>query len=110
MRTSMLTGKHVHNHDNEDIGSIEDIVLDLNKGRIAYAVLSFGGLMGLGNKLFAIPWEALQLDANQEYFLLNVSKEKLESAQGFEKDNWPDIANPAWGTQVYSYYGFEPYW
>ena len=66
--------------------------------------------MGLGNKLFAIPWDALELSTEEHKFILNVDKEKLEKAPGFDKNDWPDMTNPEWGSQIYSHYGYRPYW
>ena len=110
LSTSMLTGNKVVNAEDEDLGTIEDLMIDIESGRIAYAVLSFGGFLGVGDKLFAIPWSALSLDAGAKRFVLNVSRELLEQAPGFDKKNWPDMSDPAWGAQIYAYYGSRPYW
>ena len=85
-------------------------MIDLGSGRIAYAVLSFGGILGMGDKLFAIPWSALTLDTVDHKFILNASKKSLEAAPGFDKDNWPDMADHAWGSKVFTYYDATPYW
>ena len=66
--------------------------------------------MKMGNKLFTIPWEGLELDPVNKQFILNVDKDVLENATGFDKDNWPDMADPAFGTNVYRHYGYKPYW
>jgi len=105
-----LSGDHVRNAEGEDLGTIEEIMLDVPTGRIAYAVLSFGGFLGMGNKLFALPWQALQLDERNHEFILNVDKKRLENAPGFDKENWPDMADPTYGSKVFSYYGYQPYW
>jgi sporulation protein YlmC with PRC-barrel domain len=110
LSASTLSGDRVRNSEGEDLGKIEDIMLDYKNGRIAYAVLSFGGFMGLGNKLFAIPWSALELNTDEHKFILNVDKEKLETAEGFDKNNWPDMTSPEWGSRIYSHYGYRPYW
>jgi hypothetical protein len=81
-----------------------------DKGRIAYAVLSFGGFLGMGDKLFAIPWNALALDTVEKRFILNVDKERLKGAPGFDKENWPNMADHAWGAKVFTYHGAKPYW
>src|SRR5512146_2098640 len=90
-----LTGDHVRNSAGEDLGKIEEIMIDVPTGRVAYAVLSFGGFLGLGDKLFAIPWDPLSLDETTHKFLLNVPKSRLENAPGFDKNNWPDMADPS---------------
>jgi len=105
-----LTGDRVRNRAGEDLGKIEEIMLDLESGRVAYAVLSFGGFLGIGDKLFAVPWEALDLNTKDHEFLLDVDKATLESAPGFDKDQWPDMADPVWGSDVYRHYGKQPYW
>ena len=110
MDAATLIGDDVVNAQGDDLGKIEAIMLDVRSGRIAYAVLSFGGFLGFGSKLFAIPWNALTLDAKEERFVLNVSREKLENAEGFDKDNWPTMADTAWATRIHAYYEVEPYW
>jgi sporulation protein YlmC with PRC-barrel domain len=110
LSASTLKGDDVVNRRGEDLGIIEDLMIDLDRGRVAYAVLSFGGFLGMGDKLFAIPWEALTIDTAEKRFVLNVSKELLERAPGFDKSNWPDMADPAWGVELYDYYGYKPYW
>lgn len=110
MAASTLEGDKVVNSQGENLGEITDIMLDVPNGRIAYAVLSFGGFLGLGDKLFAVPWNALTLDADNKCFVLNVDKEVLKTAPGFDKDNWPAMADQSWATQVHSHYGTRPYW
>src|SRR5665811_345118 len=110
LSASYLKGDKVVNHKGEDLGKIEEIMLDLDRGRIAYAVLSFGGFLGMGDKLFAIPWSALALDTVEKRFILNVDKELLKRAPGFDKDHWPNMADQVWGAKVFTYYGAKPYW
>lgn len=105
-----LEGDTVVNPAGEDLGEIKDIMLDVRSGRIAYAVLSSGGILGIGDKLFAIPWSALTLDADRKCFILDVSKERMEKAPGFDKDHWPKMADLNWATQIHSYYGQRNYW
>jgi sporulation protein YlmC with PRC-barrel domain len=107
---STITGDEVRNPEGEDLGKIEEIMLDMGSGRISYAVLSFGGMLGMGDKLFAIPWNSLQLDPENKYFVLDVDKERLKNAPGFDKNNWPAMADNTWATQIHSYYGSRPYW
>lgn len=98
MGASSLIGNDVYNNRDEDLGDIKEIMLDMETGKIAYAVLSYGGILGVGEKLFAVPWGALKLDTVNERFILNVEKTKLDVAPGFDSDNWPDRADPAWMT------------
>jgi sporulation protein YlmC with PRC-barrel domain len=105
-----VKGDKVVNSKGENLGSIEEVMLDVNDDRIAYAVLSFGGFLGIGDKLFAVPWGALKLDAENERFILNEDKERLEQAPGFDKDQWPDFADRSFGTKVHDYYKVPTYW
>jgi sporulation protein YlmC with PRC-barrel domain len=110
LSASTITGDAVVNADGDKLGQVEELMIDLENGRIAYAVLSFGGFLGIGDKLFAIPFEALQLDTENHRFVLDVPREKLEQAPGFDKDRWPDFADPRFGQQVYGYYDIATYW
>jgi len=110
LAASTLAGDKVFNLAGEDLGEIEDFMLDVESGRIAYAVLSFGGVLGIGDKLFAVPPEVLTLDQEKRCFILDADKNELKDAPGFDKNNWPDFADQSWGTSVYSYYGRKPYW
>src|SRR6266853_483621 len=89
---STLAGDSVRNTAGEDLGKVDEIMIDIPTGRVAYAVLSFGGVLRMGNKLFAVPWSALTVDEDEKCFILDVNQKTLESAPGFDKDNWPDMA------------------
>jgi PRC-barrel domain protein len=104
-----VIGSKVVNPENEDLGTIEDVVLDVEAGRVAYAVLSFGGFLGMGNKYFAIPWEAFRFKVADKRATLNADKKLLENAPGFDKDHWPNMADPSWRSQIYSHYGYRTY-
>ena len=110
LSSSTICSDHVKNAAGEDLGKIEDLMIDLDSGRIAYAVLSFGGFLKMGNKLFAVPWQALTVDTVKKVLVLNVDKSVLERAPGFDKENWPDMADPTFGTSIYKHYGYRPYW
>jgi sporulation protein YlmC with PRC-barrel domain len=110
MSAGTLAGDRVRNSAGEDLGKIEEIMIDVPTGRVAYAVLSFGGFLGMGDKLFALPWDALQLNEDEHEFILNVDKATLENAPGFDQDNWPDMADQNWASQIYGHYGSKPYW
>ena len=110
MDADTLIGDNVVNASGEDLGEIKAIMLDVEGGRIAYAVLSFGGFLGMGDKLFAIPWSALTLDADEKRFILDAPKERLENAPGFDKDHWPAMADASWARQLHQYYEARPYW
>lgn len=109
MGADTLIGNDVYNHKDEDLGDIKEIMLDMSSGQVAYAVLSFGSFLGLGEKLFAVPWNALTLDTVNKRFILNVEKDRLKSAPGFDKDDWPDMADQSWVQDVHAYYGTRPH-
>lgn len=109
MGADTLNGNDVYNQNDEDLGDIKEIMLNMHTGRISYAVLSYGGFLSMGEKLFAVPWEALKLDTENKRFVLNVDKDRLENAPGFDKDNWPDMADTAWAEGINSFYGIKPY-
>lgn len=99
----------VINTEGEELGKFDDLMIDLEEGKIAYAALSFGGTLGMGNKLFAFPWQALTLRVHEHAFVLDVPKEVLKKAEGFDKNNWPVTSRESLST-IYGYYGYQPYW
>jgi sporulation protein YlmC with PRC-barrel domain len=102
--TRDVIGKNVVSPQQENLGSIEEIVLDKVAGETRYVVLSFGGILGLGDKLFALPWKSISYDPGQDAFILNVEKDRLKEAPGFNKDNWPDFANETWRSSINDFY------
>jgi sporulation protein YlmC with PRC-barrel domain len=105
-----VIGRKVINPQGENLGKVEEVMLDSLPGRVAYAVLSFGGFLGVGDKLFAVPWQALDWNEQQQAFVINADKRFLENAPGFDKNNWPDMSDTTLRTSIYSYYKAEPYW
>ena len=105
MGADTLIGNDVYHNKEERLGDIKEIMLDIGTGSVAYAVLSFGGFLGMADKLFAVPWSALILDTRNKRFLLNVEKERLKDAPGFDKDDWPNMKDEVWASKVRSYYG-----
>jgi len=105
MAADTLTGEKVVNEAGDSLGEITHIMLNIGEGTISYAVLSFGGLLGIHDKLFAVPWHALALDIDNKWFVLNVEKDKLRDAPGFDKNHWPTMADAAWVKEVHAYYG-----
>lgn len=112
VQVSRMIGNKVVNPSGEVLGNLKELVFDLEEGHIAYAVLSFGGFIGMGDKLFAIPWEALVPNPKDHTFILDMEKEVLQKAPGFDKDHWPDDAQyeAGWLLDIYEYYGYSPYW
>ncbi|AEM48222.1 PRC-barrel domain protein [Acidithiobacillus ferrivorans SS3] len=105
MGANTLIGNDVYNQREEDLGSIKEIMLDMRSGKVAYAVLSFGGFLSMGEKLFAVPWTALTLDTTNRRFILNVEKDYLRDAPGFDKDQWPNMTDHTWSKSIDAFYG-----
>ena len=110
MAASSFEGETVVNRQGETVGEIEEIMLDVRSGRIAYAVMSVGGFLGLGEKYFAIPWRAFTMDTDEKRFILDVDKARLEAAPGFDRNHWPSMADETWAAQIHAYYSTKPYW
>lgn len=110
LSASSIKGTTVKNNAMEEIGTIKDLMIDWDNGSVAYAVLSFGGFLGIGNKLFAIPLESFRFDnLDGECAILNITKEKLENAPGFDEDDWPSDPDFKFIDSVYTHYGFDSY-
>lgn len=107
MGADTLIGNDVYNPAEEDLGDIKEFMLDMQSGKVAYAVLSYGGFLGMGEKLFAVPFKALTLDTANHRFTLDVSQDKLKDAPGFDKDHWPDMADRTWARDVHTFYGTD---
>ena len=103
-RVDTIIDSGVINLEGKPIGTIDDLVIDIDTGRIAYAVLEFGGFAGFGDKLFSVPWQSLTAVPAEGIFILDQSKAKMEKAPGFEKDNWPDLGDKSWGAGIYEFY------
>lgn len=110
LSSSSIEGTDVKNTKGESLGEIKDLMINTSKGNIEYAVLSFGGFLGLGDKYFAVPWEAFSVDRNDEEMVLDVTKESLENAPGFDKDNWPKTSDTKYFDSVYKYYNVKRNW
>lgn len=104
MSATSIVGDEVCNLKHDKLGKIEDIMLDLQRGEIRYAVLSSGGFLGMGDRLFAVPWQALKQDREHKRFTLDIDTERLKNAPGFDKENWPNMADSSWNTSIKSYY------
>jgi len=109
-KASDIIGRSVQNDRAETLGDIKDLVIDPDRYRVAYVVLTFGGFMGLGDKLFAVPTGVLQMPGTGGYAVLTVDKDRLKNATGFNKSNWPNLADPTLAQGIYDFYGQRPYW
>jgi sporulation protein YlmC with PRC-barrel domain len=104
-----LTGDTVRNKESEELGTVQELMIDLEQGRVAYVVMAAGGLLGIGEKYFAVPWSLLDIDTDNHDVVVDLDKETIQNAPGFDKDNWPDPNDVGWLNEVYVYYDLEPY-
>jgi sporulation protein YlmC with PRC-barrel domain len=105
LSASTLAADDVYNPKGEKLGSIKELMLNINSGKVCYAVLSFGGFLSLGEKLFAVPWSALTVDTDNQRFVMDTDEERLKTAPGFDSDKWPNMADSTWEKKVNAYYG-----
>jgi sporulation protein YlmC with PRC-barrel domain len=110
VKASSIIGTDVVDTQNESLGDIKEVVIDPSSGRVAYAVVSFGGFLGMGEKLFAIPFRSFKYLPNENKYSLDVPKEKLREAPGFDKSHWPSMADEKWNRDIHVYYQSQPFW
>ncbi len=110
VKASSMIGTDVVNPKGDNLGDVKEVVIDPRTGRVAYAVVSFGGFLGMGKKLFAIPYTAFDYDVEKNRYVIDISKERLETAPGFDSDNWPTMSDEQWNRDVYKFYKRSPYW
>ncbi len=105
-RVSKLEGMEVKNKAGEDLGKLDELVVDVESGKVMYAAISVGGVLGVGDKLIAVPWKEFKIkyDENESYFVLDIAKAKMEAAPGFDEKNWPDVADSKWRDDINRYY------
>jgi sporulation protein YlmC with PRC-barrel domain len=108
LKVSTVVGMKVQDTQGKKLGDIKDLVIDPVDGSIGYAVLDFGGFLGIGDKYFAVPWEALQWTPDHKAIILDVSKKDLKQAPGFDKNKWPDLGSEEQALIIYEYYGMPP--
>jgi sporulation protein YlmC with PRC-barrel domain len=99
----------VETQQGKDVGHIKEVVLEAATGDVAFAIVAFGGVLGLGDKLVALPWWALQASAADRPFRLQITEEQLKNAPSFNEDQWPDMEARHWRDAIHAYYGRAPY-
>ena len=109
-KASSIIGTRVSNPKDESLGDIKEVVIDPRSGRVAYVVVSFGGFLGMGEKLFAIPFSAFDYNVLKNEYVLDVPKERLKAAPGFDSDHWPSMSDEKWNRDVHKFYGRPPFW
>jgi sporulation protein YlmC with PRC-barrel domain len=112
VRASKLIGMNIQNERGESVGEVNDIVLDANTGKVRYMAVTYGGFLGLGNKMFAVPYEAFACrrdadDPDETLLVLNVTKQQLEGATGFDEDSWPNFADTKFTSELDKRYGVD---
>jgi hypothetical protein len=105
-----VTGTSVYNTDGELLGEIHDIMLDKRSGRIAYAVMSFGGFLGIGERYHPLPWATLKYDTRQGGYVVGLTVDQLKGAPTFAADELPTWGDRAYETRIHDYYKAAPYW
>ncbi|MBN7818389.1 PRC-barrel domain-containing protein [Bowmanella yangjiangensis] len=105
LSASTLCHNDVYNHKEQKLGKIDNLIIRLPAGELTFAIMSNGGFWGIGERLLAVPWQALVLDRNLKRFVLPLSVERLERAPSFESHEWPDMDDPLWATEIHSFYG-----
>lgn len=105
LSANTLCHNDVYNHKEQKLGKLHDLMISLPSGTLSFAIMSNGGFWGIGEKLLAVPWQALTLDRNLKRFVLPLSLERLERAPSFEAGDWPDMNDELWATEIHSYYG-----
>ncbi len=106
---STLAGYRVRTTENDDLGTIEEIMIDPGTGQLAYAVLSLAGALGLGDKLYAIPWTLLRLNTEDRVLMLGCDSAWLRDAPAFQQDDWPDFGDERWEREIHDYYSRRHY-
>jgi sporulation protein YlmC with PRC-barrel domain len=110
VKASSMIGTDVVDPKGESLGDVKEVVIDPSSGKVAYAVVSFGGFLSMGEKLFAIPFSAFKYDVKENEYVLDITKERLKAAPGFDADHWPSMSEEKWNRDVYKYYERSPYW
>ena len=110
VKASSIIGTNVVNPEGDSLGQFKEIVIDPNSGRVAYAVVSLVRSFVMGEKLFAIPFSAFAYNMTKNEYVLDVSKERIVEAPGFDPDHWPLLSDEKWNRDIYKYYGRPPYW
>lgn len=110
LKVSNIIGTNIIDSSGEKLGDVKDVVIDPKGGKVAYAVVSFGGFLGMGEKLFAVPFGALRYVRQSNEYTLGIGRDRLKAAPGFDADHWPTMADEQWNRDVNKHYGSTPYW
>jgi sporulation protein YlmC with PRC-barrel domain len=108
--TSALKGARVRNFAGEDLGKVDDLILDLHSGRTTYVVISLGGFLGIGDRLYAVPWELFSVRRGEPQLFVDLDKAVLADAPSFDRARWPDMSEETWIQDIQLHYAQKPYW
>ncbi len=112
IRASELTGMTVQNLQGENVGTVNDVVIEAQAGKVRYMAVSYGGFLGLGNKLFAVPWKSFKCQRDQDsekcQLIINVQEQRMKTAPGFDQNNWPDFGDKEFTSKLDAHYEIEP--
>ena len=108
--SNRVEGTAVYNRQGERLGEVYNFMVDKYSGQVAYAVMSFGGFLGIGESYHPLPWKVLDYDKRMGGYVVDLDKDKLRAAPSFSRDQTPDWSDRDWGTRVHDYYGVRPYW
>ena len=105
-----VSGSKVENTGGDNLGHIAEIMIDKISGRVGYAVLNYGSFLGMGGRLFALPWELLKYDTKRDAYIVSIPEERLKNAPSFDANAWPDMGERAFGKEINDYYGTAGDW
>jgi hypothetical protein len=105
-----VEGTPVENPGGESLGHINDLMIDKISGQVGYAVLKYGSFIGIGGKLFAVPWDVLKYDTRRNAYVIDVPQDRLANAPSFDESRWPDMNDRSWNDSVHDYYGSRATW
>jgi hypothetical protein len=105
-----VAGSKVENPRADGLGTIDEIMIDKSSGKVAYAVLKYGSFLGMGGKLFALPWDLLKYDTSRNAYIIDLPEERLKNAPSFDENDWPDFADRDYDEEIHDYYGSRADW
>jgi hypothetical protein len=105
-----VAGTPVYNRRDEKLGAVDKVMIDKHSGRVCYAVMSFGGFLGIGERYHPLPWDVLDYDARRGGYVVDLTRAQLEGAPTVAHGEAPDYNDPVWGHKVYRHYGVTPWW
>jgi hypothetical protein len=108
--SNKVEGTAVYDRQGERLGEVYNFMVDKYSGQVAYAVMSFGGFLGIGESYHPLPWRVLNYDTSMAGYIVDLDKDRLRGAPSFSRNETPDWSNREWGTRVHDYYGVPPYW